>query len=54
MQIIVNGEEYHTFEHRVPLKKVRALNITGDIVIRSIIFIAVRLLNRGSGFSCKR
>lgn len=45
LQIIVNGEEYHTFEHRISVDRVRALNITGDVDIRSINFIAVRLLN---------
>lgn len=44
-QIIVNGEEYHTYEHHKPVRTVRVLNITGDVDIRSIIFIAVRLLN---------
>lgn len=45
LQIIVNGEEYHTFEHRVPVSRVRALNIKGDVDIRSIIILAVRLLS---------
>lgn len=45
-QIIVNGEEYHTYEHRVPLSRVRGLHITGDVDIRSIIIIAVSLLNQ--------
>lgn len=39
-KIIVNGEEYHTYEHRISVDRVRALNITGDVDIRSIIFIA--------------
>lgn len=44
-QIIVNKEEYHTYEHHIPVSRVRALNIAGDVDIRSITFIAVRLWN---------
>lgn len=43
LQLIVNWEEYHTFEHRIPVSRVRVLNIRGDVDIRSINFIAVRL-----------
>ncbi|XP_058489556.1 galectin-4-like isoform X4 [Solea solea] len=35
-KITVDGKDFHTFEHRLPLYSVRALQITGDVSIQTI------------------
>ncbi|KAM9319008.1 galectin-4-like isoform 2-T2 [Pholidichthys leucotaenia] len=35
-QIKVDGKDFHTFEHRLPLKDVRAMQISGDVSVQSI------------------
>ncbi|KAF1393603.1 hypothetical protein PFLUV_G00017760 [Perca fluviatilis] len=35
-QIKVNGNDFHTFEHRLPLNRVCALQIAGDVSIQTI------------------
>ncbi|XP_073707059.1 uncharacterized protein lgals4 [Garra rufa] len=32
-QVYVNGKELYTFKHRIPLEKVSALNISGDVAV---------------------
>ncbi|XP_042630727.1 uncharacterized protein lgals4 isoform X15 [Cyprinus carpio] len=32
-QVYVNGKELYTFKHRIPLKKVSTLNISGDVAV---------------------
>ncbi|XP_016108682.1 uncharacterized protein lgals4 isoform X2 [Sinocyclocheilus grahami] len=32
-QVHVNGKELYTFKHRIPLEKVKMLNINGDVVV---------------------
>lgn len=44
LQIKVNGNDFHTFEHRIPVEFVRALHIKGDVTIKTINIIGVRLL----------
>ncbi|CAM4585312.1 unnamed protein product [Leuciscus chuanchicus] len=38
-QIYVNGKEQYTFKHRIPLEKVSALNINGDVSVNLFGFI---------------
>ncbi|XP_056099960.1 galectin-4-like [Rhinichthys klamathensis goyatoka] len=38
-QIYVNGKEQYTFKHRIPLEKVSALNINGDVAVKLLGFI---------------
>ncbi|XP_056099958.1 uncharacterized protein lgals4 [Rhinichthys klamathensis goyatoka] len=38
-QIYVNGKEQYTFKHRIPLEKVSALNIKGDVAVKLLGFI---------------
>ncbi|XP_051727205.1 uncharacterized protein lgals4 isoform X28 [Ctenopharyngodon idella] len=38
-QVYVNGKEQHTFKHRIPLEKVSALNIAGDVAVNLFGFI---------------
>ncbi|XP_056099959.1 galectin-4-like [Rhinichthys klamathensis goyatoka] len=40
-QIYVNGKEQYTFKHRIPLEKVSALNINGDVAVNLFGFIQV-------------
>uniref|UniRef100_A0A3Q3QJ42 Galectin n=1 Tax=Monopterus albus TaxID=43700 RepID=A0A3Q3QJ42_MONAL len=35
-QIKVNGNEFHTFQHRIPFERVRAMQIGGDVSIQTI------------------
>uniref|UniRef100_A0A671WYV6 Galectin n=1 Tax=Sparus aurata TaxID=8175 RepID=A0A671WYV6_SPAAU len=42
-QIRVNGNDFHTFEHRMPVERVRAMQIAGDVSIQTINVIGVRL-----------
>lgn len=44
LQIRVNGNEFHTFKHRMRLESVRGLHILGDVSIQTINVIGVRLL----------
>ncbi|XP_048025191.1 uncharacterized protein LOC125254573 [Megalobrama amblycephala] len=38
-QVYVNGKEQYTFRHRIPLEKVSALNIVGDVAVNLFGFI---------------
>ncbi|XP_067246835.1 galectin-6 [Chanodichthys erythropterus] len=38
-QVYVNGKEQYTFKHRIPLEKVSALNIIGDVAVNLSGFI---------------
>ncbi|XP_056622457.1 uncharacterized protein LOC130435700 [Triplophysa dalaica] len=38
-QVHVNGKEYYLFNHRIPLEKVSALQIQGDLVVKLLGFI---------------
>lgn len=40
-QVYVNGKEQYTFKHRIPLEKVSALNIGGDVAVNLFGFIQV-------------
>uniref|UniRef100_A0A3B3CR58 Galectin n=1 Tax=Oryzias melastigma TaxID=30732 RepID=A0A3B3CR58_ORYME len=40
-QVKVNGKEFHTFKHRLPVQQVRAIQVEGDVSIQSIIVIGV-------------
>uniref|UniRef100_A0A3B4FHU0 Galectin n=1 Tax=Pundamilia nyererei TaxID=303518 RepID=A0A3B4FHU0_9CICH len=40
-QIKVNGIDFHTFQHRIPMEQVRGLQIAGDVSIQMINFIGV-------------
>uniref|UniRef100_A0AAZ1XZX2 Galectin n=1 Tax=Oreochromis aureus TaxID=47969 RepID=A0AAZ1XZX2_OREAU len=40
--IKVNGNDFHTFQHRIPMEQVRGLQIAGDVSIQTINFIGVR------------
>uniref|UniRef100_A0A8C2XPL7 Galectin n=1 Tax=Cyclopterus lumpus TaxID=8103 RepID=A0A8C2XPL7_CYCLU len=35
-QIKVNGNDFYTFQHRLPLERVRAMQIAGDVCIQTI------------------
>uniref|UniRef100_A0A667Y658 Galectin n=1 Tax=Myripristis murdjan TaxID=586833 RepID=A0A667Y658_9TELE len=41
-QIKVNGQDFHTFSHRIPVERVCALQISGDVSIQTINVIGVR------------
>uniref|UniRef100_A0AAZ1XZN5 Galectin n=1 Tax=Oreochromis aureus TaxID=47969 RepID=A0AAZ1XZN5_OREAU len=41
-EIKVNGNDFHTFQHRIPMEQVRGLQIAGDVSIQTINFIGVR------------
>lgn len=41
LQIKVNGIDFHTFQHRIPMEQVRGLQIAGDVSIQMINFIGV-------------
>lgn len=41
-QIQVDGSEFHHFKHRVPVERVRAMHIAGDVSIQTINVIGVR------------
>uniref|UniRef100_A0A669D1L4 Galectin n=1 Tax=Oreochromis niloticus TaxID=8128 RepID=A0A669D1L4_ORENI len=41
-EIKVNGIDFHTFQHRIPMEQVRGLQIAGDVSIQTINFIGVR------------
>lgn len=43
LQIKVNGRDFHTFEHRIPVERVCAMHIAGDVSIKTINVIGVRL-----------
>uniref|UniRef100_A0A3Q3FW03 Galectin n=1 Tax=Labrus bergylta TaxID=56723 RepID=A0A3Q3FW03_9LABR len=50
-QIKVNGKDFHTFKHRLPVERVCGIHIAGDVSIQTINVIGVRL--QGSeDFSC--
>ncbi|KAF6718161.1 Galectin-4 [Oryzias melastigma] len=38
-EVKVNGKEFHTFKHRLPVQQVRAIQVEGDVSIQSIIVI---------------
>ncbi|MGL4602200.1 MAG: hypothetical protein ACRCVE_12180 [Plesiomonas sp.] len=40
-QVYVNGREYYLFKHRIPLEKVTALNICGNVAVNLFAFIRV-------------
>lgn len=42
-QIKVNGNDFYTFEHRVPVERVCAMQIAGDVSVQTINIIGVRL-----------
>ena len=48
-QIYVNGKEQYTFKHRIPLEKVSALNINGDVSVNLCGFIQVSYISCGCG-----
>uniref|UniRef100_A0A665UE70 Galectin n=1 Tax=Echeneis naucrates TaxID=173247 RepID=A0A665UE70_ECHNA len=41
-QIKVNGNDFHTFQHRMPVERVCAMQIAGDVSIQTINVIGVR------------
>lgn len=43
IQVNVNGREFYLFQHRMPLERVCALEIGGDVSIDSINIIGVRI-----------
>lgn len=43
LQIKVNGRDFYTFQHRMPLERVCAMHIGGDVSIQTINVIGVRL-----------
>lgn len=42
LQVKVNGKDFHTFPHRMPLQSVCAMHIAGDVSIQTINVIGVR------------
>lgn len=42
MQVNVNGQEFYLYQHRMPLERVCALEIGGNVVVDSINIIGVR------------
>uniref|UniRef100_A0AAY4CR02 Galectin n=1 Tax=Denticeps clupeoides TaxID=299321 RepID=A0AAY4CR02_9TELE len=42
-QINVNGKEYHLYQHRLPVERVCALKIAGDVQVQTINIIGVRI-----------
>lgn len=43
MQVNVNGREFHLFQHRMPLDRVCAIEIGGDVSIDTINLIGVKM-----------
>lgn len=43
LQIKVNGNDFHTFHHRLPVERVCAMHINGDVCLQTINVIGVRL-----------
>lgn len=41
-QVKVDGQDFYTFSHRIPLERVCALHITGQVSIQSIKVLGVR------------
>ncbi|KAL6478733.1 hypothetical protein MHYP_G00121660 [Metynnis hypsauchen] len=41
-QVTVNGKDFYLFQHRMPLERVRALEIGGDVSIDTINIIGVK------------
>uniref|UniRef100_A0A3P9HJW3 Galectin n=1 Tax=Oryzias latipes TaxID=8090 RepID=A0A3P9HJW3_ORYLA len=42
-EVKVNGKDFHTFKHRLPVKEVRGIQVEGDVSIQSITVIGVSL-----------
>uniref|UniRef100_A0A3P9HJT2 Galectin n=1 Tax=Oryzias latipes TaxID=8090 RepID=A0A3P9HJT2_ORYLA len=42
-EVRVNGKDFHTFKHRLPVKEVRGIQVEGDVSIQSITVIGVSL-----------
>jgi len=42
VQFKVNGREFYTMNHRIPLERVRAMRIEGDVSITTINVIGVK------------
>lgn len=42
LQIKVDGKDFYTYHHRVPLERVCAIEIKGDVSVQTINFLAVR------------
>lgn len=42
LQVSVNGKDFYQFQHRMPLERVCALEIGGDVAIDSINIMGVR------------
>uniref|UniRef100_A0A672IZ86 Galectin n=1 Tax=Salarias fasciatus TaxID=181472 RepID=A0A672IZ86_SALFA len=40
-QVKVDGKDFHTFQHRLPVERVRAMHIAGDVSIQTINVIGV-------------
>lgn len=49
LQVKVNGKEFHHFKHRVPMERVRALYIAGDVLIETVNVIGVSTLLSDGG-----
>lgn len=43
VQVKVDGQDFYTFSHRIPLERVCAIHIAGQISIQSIKVLGVRL-----------
>uniref|UniRef100_A0A3P9LE79 Galectin n=1 Tax=Oryzias latipes TaxID=8090 RepID=A0A3P9LE79_ORYLA len=42
-QVKVNGKDFHTFKHRLPVQEVRGIQVEGDVSVQSITVIGVSL-----------
>lgn len=43
VQVKVDGQDFYTFSHRIPLERVCAIHIAGQVSIQSIKVLGVRL-----------
>ncbi|KAM8902963.1 galectin-4-like [Spinachia spinachia] len=48
-QIKVNGNDFHTFQHRLPVERVRAMQINGDVCLQTINVIGGGGMGEGMG-----
>uniref|UniRef100_A0A3P9LE85 Galectin n=1 Tax=Oryzias latipes TaxID=8090 RepID=A0A3P9LE85_ORYLA len=42
-EVRVNGKDFHTFKHRLPVQEVRGIQVEGDVSVQSITVIGVSL-----------
>uniref|UniRef100_H2L693 Galectin n=1 Tax=Oryzias latipes TaxID=8090 RepID=H2L693_ORYLA len=52
-EVRVNGKDFHTFKHRLPVQEVRGIQVEGDVSVQSITVIGVTGGNPGLGMGVR-